>query len=145
MPSYQLKLFHCFHLHISETTVKTTVPSRQTVWGSHHTDACFTQLISHALMGIAGSQCWAKLAWLNKIGSSSPLSSPTPLGWSVGGQGECVWLHTSHRQDQGVQCELEFSRPAQRRGARWDQRQTGWVCTRSIWCTFFKIFFCYLV
>lgn len=45
----------------------------------------------------------------------------------VGWQGECVRLHTSHREDQGVQCELELSRPAQCGGAGRDNRQSGRV------------------
>lgn len=45
----------------------------------------------------------------------------------VGRQGECVRLHASHREDQGVQCELELSRPAQCRGAGRNNGQTGRV------------------
>lgn len=103
--------------------------NRLTAWHSHHTDKCITQLILHALFGNAESQWRAKLALLKKKYVLSPrFPSSTPPCLTVGGPGECVWFNTSHGQDKGVQCELEFSRPAQRGGAWRDQRQTRWVC-----------------
>lgn len=62
----------------------------------------------------------------------SPPPSPTQTGWTIGGKGERVRFHPSHGEDQGIQRELEFARPALCRGAGWDQRQSGWVSSVHI-------------